>query len=71
MGIGPRVTTIGKITTADIVGEVKSWNYEPDRARPIVRDVARRAADAIGAGLVAHDGLAELVVRNAERLLAE
>jgi len=70
MSIGPRVTTIGRITTADILGEVKTWTYTARPVELIVHDVARRAADAVGQGLVDHDGLAELVVRNAERLLA-
>jgi serine/threonine-protein kinase HipA len=70
MSIGPRVTTMDRITTDDILGEVRTWAHEPTRARPLVDHVARQALDAVNEGLVAHQELADLVAANATRLLA-
>jgi serine/threonine-protein kinase HipA len=69
MSIGPRVTTIDKVTTTDILGEVKTWSHEPSRAARVVSHVARQALNAVGKNIVAHDELAQLVTANAKRLL--
>ena len=71
MSIGPRVTTIDKVTTDDILAEARMWPHEVGRTLPIVHDVANRAADAVDRGSVEHRGLADLVVANARRLLGE
>jgi serine/threonine-protein kinase HipA len=67
MSIGPRVAPFDELDLTDIVAEAKLWPHDPDRARAVALRTSERAAEA--AENCGHDGVAELVVRRAERLL--
>jgi serine/threonine-protein kinase HipA len=67
LSIGPRVTSIHQVTSDDIVAEAKLWSHSVARARSVVLSTAERARE--GTRGIEHDDVAQLVRRNADRLL--